>query len=455
MVRFLSAASLILSVSASNTQAIQPKQPVPGTPSAPQSETADNATINPQAKAVVDRAIAAYRTMKSYSDVRVGQKIVQGVKADGTPLKEDYKPYTLTFSWQGGSENPGFRVAAPSGFGAGGDGKTATTWFRTPSKGQGYVQVPYELRATLPERTKAIRVFYGEHPLLSVFTGIKDGPLMGYVTLDTVHPAERNGVKGQEVIGTSRSLDQPEKTTPLMMFFADDTGLLIEAETDDTKLYNEHYDGDRVFSVVKYTVKMTQIKVDEAIPADRLGFQPESGAKRFERIDSYSDMEDDLPPASALIGQAAPQWKSTDFAGTPIASADYTGKVVVMDFWASWCGPCVLALPHVESLRQSYEPRGVVFLGVNKERNAAGLEKAKKLIADKNIKLKQVIDTGAIGSAYRAHAIPHLVIIDRAGKVRAVHGGFSDSTSKKIEKNLDELLAEPAQPAEAKQHEKR
>jgi thiol-disulfide isomerase/thioredoxin len=448
MVRFLSAVSLILSICTTTAEAIQTPQPSPGTPGAPPSQITEKVTVNAQAKAVVDRAIAAYRAMKSYSDVRVGQKIVQGVKADGTPLKEDYKPYTLTFCWQGGSTNPGFRIAAPSGFGAGGDGKTATTWFRTPSKGQGYVQVPYEHRATLPERTKAIRVFYGEHPLLSVFTGIKEGPLMGYVTLDTVRPAERNGVKGQEVIGTSRSFEQPEKTTPLMMFFADDTGLLIEAETDDTKLYNEHYDGDRVFSVVKYTVKMTQIKVDEAIPADRLGFQPEPGAKRFEKIDRYSDMEEDLPPASGLIGQAAPQWKSTDFAGTPIASADYTGKVVVMDFWASWCGPCVLALPHVESLRQSYEPRGVVFLGVNKERNSAGLEKAKKLIADKNIKLKQVIDTGAIGSAYRAHAIPQLVIIDRAGKIHAVHSGFSDSTSKQIEKNLEELLSEPVKPTE-------
>lgn len=455
MVRFLSAASLILSVCAINTEAIEPQQPAAGTPSAPQSETTDKVAINPQAKAVVDRAIAAYRAMKSYSDVRVGQKIVQGVKADGTPLKEDYKPYILTLSWQGGSENPGFRIAAPSGFGAGGDGKTASAWFRTPSKGQGYVQVPYEARASLPERTKAIRIFYSEHPLLSVLTGIQDGPLMGYVTFEAVRPAVRDGVKGQEVFCTSRSLEQPDKTTQLTMFFADDTGLLIEAETDDTKLYNDHYEGDRVFSTVKFTLKLTQIKVNEKIPADQLGFQPEPGAKRFERIDRYSDMEDELPPASGLIGHSAPQWKSTDFSGAPVASADHEGKVVVMDFWASWCGPCVLALPHVESLRQSYEPRGVVFLGVNNERNAAGLEKAKKLIADKGIKLKQVIDNGAIGKAYLAHSIPHLVIIDRAGKVRAMHSGFGDSTSKEIEKNLNELLAEPAPPAEPTQPAKR
>lgn len=455
MVRCLSAASLILSVCTINTEAIEPQQQTPIQPSESQAKIAGAGAINAEAKAVVDRAIAAYRAMNSYSDLRVGQKIVHGVKADGTPLKEDYKPYSLTFRWQGGTENPGFQLVAPSGFGAGGDGKTATTWFRTPSKGQGYVQVPYNDRATLPGKTKALRIFYGEHPLLPVFTGINEEPFMSYLTLESVRPVVRDGVKGREVLGTCRSPEQPDKIALLTMFFADDTGLLIEAETDDTKSYNEHYEGDRVFSTVKFTLKLTQIKVNEKIPADQLGFPLEPGAKRFERIDRYSDMEDELPPASGLIGQTAPPWKSTDFAGAPVASADHAGKVVVMDFWASWCGPCVLALPHVETLRQNYEPRGVVFLGVNNERNAAGLEKAKKLIADKGIKLKQVIDNGAIGKAYRAHSIPHLVIIDRGGKVRAVHSGFGESTSKEIEKNLNELLAEPAPPAEQTQPAKR
>jgi thiol-disulfide isomerase/thioredoxin len=399
---------------------------------------------NPEAQAVVDRALAAYRELKSYSDVTTGQKVVKGAKADGTPLKEDYEPYVVKFKWQRGPENAGFRVTMPQGSGFGGDGTTATAWRHSKNKGQRYVQVPYEARHTLPGRTKAIRISYGEHPLISILTGLNDGPLMQFTSLDSVRAVERDGVKGKEVTGTSRSLEDPDEIMPLMMFFADDTGLLVEAREDATALYNSNYDGARVFAEVSFSLKLTDVKLNERIPAEELGFRPEANAKRIERLDRLSDMDDAPPPSTGLIGKPAPAWTSKDFAGNPATSSDQTGKVVVMDFWATWCGPCIKALPHVEKLRQVYGPRGVVFLGINMERNQAGVEKAKAMVKEKGIGLKQIIDPGTIAPAFGAHAIPHLVIIDPRGVVRAIHSGFSDEVGKEIEKELDRLLAAPS-----------
>lgn len=403
---------------------------------------ADAPVINPEAQAVVERAMKAYRALDSYADKRVGQKVVKGSKRTGEPLKENHEPFAMSFTW---SKDGRFVLRGPQA-GVHGDGTWATIWVNGPEKGQKwYVRTTFEKRAELPSKTQALRVLYSEHALLRPLGGFDDSPLMRYRSLESVKPAERNGVKGREVAGTCTSTDSPDDVVPMTMFFADDTGFLLETRVDETAIYNRHYkdnfDGDRVFTEVSFTDKYTEIRTNFK-PGDA-EFVFETGAKTREltKLNSFSDGEDPKPSAEDLVGKPAPSWTAKDFAGTEVSLSEFKDKIVLMDFWASWCGPCVKALPSIEELRQKYEPKGVVFLGMNSERDEAGLDKAKKILAEKSIGIRQVRASRKVMDAYRIDGIPHLVIIDGKGVLRVVHSGFGPTTAKEISEKLDALTS--------------
>lgn len=132
------------------------------------------------------------------------------------------------------------------------------------------------------------------------------------------------------------------------------------------------------------------------------------------------------------------------FTATPLASApaltrqDFKGKVVLMDYWASWCEPCKEALPHYNSLFTKYKDKGLLVVGINeddseKERDAF-LKKQKinfPLFADKDRKMAQV---------FRVTGLPALFVFDKQTKIVAVLHGFSPENAQTLEKKIMELL---------------
>jgi thiol-disulfide isomerase/thioredoxin len=400
--------------------------------------------INQDAKAVVDRALAAYRGFSSYSDRLVSQKIVKGNKSTGEPLNETYPPSETFTGWRAGGAFK-MTVTTKSGrYGLSGDGRDATIWFDLTGEDgvskQHYVQVPFAERAKLPEISKAMKVLYKEHPMLWEVGGFGREAFLDHHSLISVRSVERYGIKGKEVTGTCWSGDLPDVLCPLTMFFADDTGLLVEAKYDETQMYNEHYEGKRVFQECSHSLRIFDVRTNfETAEADYT-FKADAGATKLARFNEWSDADPAPPSWEALIGTEAPAWTAKDFAGADVSLSDFKGRVVVMDFWASWCGPCIAALPAMEQLRQKYEPQGVVFLGMNEERNDAGLAKAKSILEDKGIKIRQIASRKSIAKEYRAFAIPHLVVVDPAGKVSSIESGFGSDTKAKLEAQLDKLM---------------
>jgi len=141
-------------------------------------------------------------------------------------------------------------------------------------------------------------------------------------------------------------------------------------------------------------------------------------------------------------GQPAPAFESAALTGgAPIRLADSLGKVVYLDFWASWCGPCRLSLPWMERLSQDYGARGLVVIAVNvDEKTADGRAFLQRFPVDFAV---AVDPRGDVASLYDVQDMPSSYLIDRRGVVRAVHRGFNPQAARSVRDEALALLAEP------------
>jgi thiol-disulfide isomerase/thioredoxin len=157
---------------------------------------------------------------------------------------------------------------------------------------------------------------------------------------------------------------------------------------------------------------------------------------------------DSSEAAHPLVGQAAPQFTATFLDGSPFDLAQQQGKVVILDFWATWCGPCRAALPTLSEVAAEYRDRGVVFFAVDLGESP---EEIKPFLDQSGLDLTVVLDRdGAIAKQYLVEGIPQTVILDQQGKVRFVHVGLSDDLRQRLSRELDELIAEtPADSAKS------
>jgi thiol-disulfide isomerase/thioredoxin len=118
--------------------------------------------------------------------------------------------------------------------------------------------------------------------------------------------------------------------------------------------------------------------------------------------------------------------------GTPISVPSLHGKVVVLDFWATWCGPCLKAMPHLDLLARNHPD--VAVLAINLDDAGA----ARALWDERKYRVQLVADDGEVSQRYGVTTIPHSVVIDREGVVRLVARG----TSSQIDVTVRALLAE-------------
>lgn len=153
----------------------------------------------------------------------------------------------------------------------------------------------------------------------------------------------------------------------------------------------------------------------------------EYGKKIAERIAKLENV---------AIGKVAPDFTQDTPEGKPLSLYDIKGKAKIIDFWASWCGPCRRANPEMVKLYKKFHPKGLEILGVSLDRNKADWEKA---IADDHLDWNQVSDlqywNNAAAQAYAVSSIPHVVILDENNVIvaRNLHG-------EELENKIAELL---------------
>ena len=132
-------------------------------------------------------------------------------------------------------------------------------------------------------------------------------------------------------------------------------------------------------------------------------------------------LADDAIDLKALpVGSPFPDFSETDVNGKPISVAQYKGKIVLVDFWATWCGPCVGELPNVLKTYEKYHSKGFEIVGVSLDSDKSKLT---SFIQAKNMTWQQFFDGGGwknkIAQKYTVHSIPATYLIDKDGKLLA------------------------------------
>jgi peroxiredoxin len=127
--------------------------------------------------------------------------------------------------------------------------------------------------------------------------------------------------------------------------------------------------------------------------------------------------------ATLQTGAPAPAFQLNSNAGKPLALADFRGQIVLLNFWASWCGPCRQEMPILEQLNRQYHGKGVTLLGVNVEPDSAA---AVAWLKATPVTFPILFDTDSkVSKLYEVAGMPNTVIIDRKGLVRYIHRGYA------------------------------
>ena len=153
-------------------------------------------------------------------------------------------------------------------------------------------------------------------------------------------------------------------------------------------------------------------------------------------------------PSSSLIPEAlaasAPGFNLRDTKGASHTLDKYKGSVVVLSFWATWCGPCKVEMPHLEKIYQELKPQGLVILGINAD-DAKTTAKVAPLAASIGITYPTLLDTSTqVVAAYNpAKTLPYTAVIDRTGALVYTHAGYNAGDEVTLREKLIELLKQP------------
>lgn len=143
---------------------------------------------------------------------------------------------------------------------------------------------------------------------------------------------------------------------------------------------------------------------------------------------------------AAGVKGPAPNFTLKSLTGKNLKLSEMRGNVVMINFWASWCGPCRQEMPLLNDLHNKYEPLGFTVLGVNVEENSSD---ARGFLGNTPVDFPVLLDnTNKVSKMYDVVAMPTTVLVDRDGNMRYLHKGYKPGDEKKYRKMVKKLIRE-------------
>jgi peroxiredoxin len=145
-------------------------------------------------------------------------------------------------------------------------------------------------------------------------------------------------------------------------------------------------------------------------------------------------------PAAITPSTAAPDFALRSLEGPNLRLQEQRGRVVMVNFWATWCGPCRIEMPHLARLYEKYRASGFQLFGVNIDEDP---RQAATVATKLGLHFPVLLDTEKrVSKLYDLSTMPSTVLIDRNGRVRYIHRGYRDGYEDTYEKQIRELLKE-------------
>jgi cytochrome c biogenesis protein CcmG/thiol:disulfide interchange protein DsbE len=137
---------------------------------------------------------------------------------------------------------------------------------------------------------------------------------------------------------------------------------------------------------------------------------------------------------------AAPDFTLKTLEGEQMTLTSLKGKVVLLDFWATWCGPCRESIPHLVNLHKNYREKGLVILGMSADKGDGDV--VRRFVKSMDIPYPIMITPEEVLRSYGVTALPTTVFIDREGKIREKMIGFNSKIGTQMAERAEELTSE-------------